>query len=66
MNTVYSPPGAHTIVVLEAEAFGPQPVKAEIERRAKEVAHRPDAQDVKIREIRDSQDKIRTYEVDIR
>lgn len=65
-NTVYGPQAAHMIVVLEAEAFGPQPVNAEIERRAKEVAQRPDAQDVKIRPVKDSSGKIKSYEVDIR
>jgi hypothetical protein len=65
-NTTYSPKAAHTIVVLDAEAFGPQPVNAEIERRAKEVAKRPDAQDVKIQPQYDAAGKIKTYEVDIR
>ena len=65
-NTSYRPQAAHTIVVLEAEPFGPQPVRAEIERRAKEVAQRPDAQDVKIREQYDAAGKIKRYEVDIR
>jgi hypothetical protein len=65
-NTYTPPQTAHTIVVLEAEAFGPQPVNAEIERRAKEVAQRPDAQDVKIRPQTDSSGKIKRYEVDIR
>jgi hypothetical protein len=53
------------IVVLEAEAFGPQPVKAEIERRAKEVAGRPDAQQIQIHEQWEA-GKIKRYEVDIR
>ena len=62
-NTFYPP---YTIVVLEAEAFGPQPVDAEIVQRAKEVAQRPDAKDVKIRPKTDSSGKIKRYEVDIR
>lgn len=65
-NASYKPEAAHTIVVLEAEAFGPQPLKAEIERRAKEVAQRPDAQEINIRPQTDSTGKIRSYEVDIR
>ena len=65
-NTPYKPQATHTIVVLEAEAFGPQPLKSEIEQRAKEVANRPDAQDIKIREQKDSAGKIKRYEVDIR
>ena len=65
-NTSYKPQAAYTIVVLEAEAFGPQPLKSEIEQRAKEVANRPDAQDIKIREQKDSAGKIKRYEVDIR
>lgn len=65
-NTSYSSQAAYTIVVLEAETLGPQPVKAEIERRAKEVAKRPDARDIKIKPQWDSTGKIKAYEVDIR
>jgi hypothetical protein len=65
-NTSYTPQAAQRIVVLEAEVFGPQPVNAEIERRAKEVAQRPDAQVLAIRPQMDSAGKIKTYEVDIR
>jgi len=65
-NISYTPQAAYTIVVLEAEAFGPQPVDAEIKQRAKEVAQRPDAQDVKVRPQIDSSGKIKRYEVDIR
>jgi hypothetical protein len=64
-NTSYKAQAAHTIVVLEAEALGPQPVKAEIERRAKEVAQRPDAQQIEIHEQWEA-GKIKRYEVDIR
>lgn len=65
-NTSYGPQTPHTIVVLEAETLGPQPVKAEIERRAKEVAKRPEARQVDIRPLWDSAGKIKAYEVDIR
>ena len=65
-NTSYSPQAPHTIVVLEAETLGPQPVKAEIERRAREVAKRPDARLVDCRPLLDSAGKIKAYEVDIR
>ena len=65
-NASYPPQAALTIVVLEAEVVGPQPVKAEIERRAKEVVQRPNAQVVGIREQKDSSGKIKRYEVDIR
>lgn len=65
-NASYTPQAVHTIIVLEAEAFGPQPVNAEIERRAKEVTQRPDAQVLEIRPQKDSAGKIKTYEVDIR
>ena len=56
---------AHTIVILNAEDFGPQPLKSEIEQRAKEVAHRPDAHQVTIRPQEEG-GKIKRYEVDIR
>ena len=65
-NTSYRCPEAHTIVVIDAETLGPQPVKAEIERRAKVVAQCPDAREVKIRSQVDSAGKIKAYEVDIR
>ena len=60
-----TPQAARTIVVLGAEEFGPQPVKAEIERRAKEVAKRPDAHQIEIHEQWEA-GKIKRYEVDIR
>jgi|SRR5262245_57602507 len=65
-NSSYSPQAAHTVVVLEAESLGPQPLRADIERRAKEVANRPDAKEIQIREEKDSAGKIKRYEVDIR
>ena len=65
-NTSYRSPAVHTIVVIDAETLGPQPVDAEIERRAKELAQRPDAREVKIQPQVDSAGKIKAYEVDIR
>ena len=64
-NTSYGPQAVRTIII-EAQAVGPQPVNAEIERRVKELANRPNAQVLEIRPQRDSTGKIKTYEVDIR
>jgi hypothetical protein len=67
-NTSYrqeAPKEASTIVILPAEDFGPQPLTEEIERRAKEVAHRPEAQHLTIQPEGEG-GKIRRYKVDIR
>ncbi len=53
-------------VVLAAEVLGNQPDKSAIERRAKEVAGRPDSQVTDVREHRDGTGRLIGYEVDIR
>ena len=60
-----APKEVQTIVVLDAKDFGPQPLREEIERRAKEVAHRPDAQHITV-QPQEEGGKIIRYEVDIR
>ena len=65
-NTTYDPHVTQTILVLAAEVVGPQPDNAEIGRRAKQAAKRPNGQVTDIRPQRDSNDKIIAYEVDIR
>jgi len=60
-----APKEVQTIVVLDAKDFGTQPLREEIERRAKEVAHRPDAQHITV-QPQEEGGKIIRYEVDIR
>jgi hypothetical protein len=67
-NTSYRPEPpkeVQTIVFLNAEDFGPQPLKEEIVRRAKEVANRPDAHEVTVQDVYEGA-KIKKYKVDIR
>jgi len=67
-NTSYRqqvPPVAHTVVILNAEDFGSQPLKSAIERRAKEEANRPDAREITIEDVYEG-GKIKRYKVDIR
>ena len=64
-NTSYDP---HTQakVFLGAELIGDHADEAEIGRRARELAKRPNAQVIKIQPTLDSSGKLTGYEVDIR
>ncbi|HEV8590023.1 MAG TPA: hypothetical protein VGQ72_14200 [Pyrinomonadaceae bacterium] len=53
-------------VVLSAEVVGAQSDRGVIERRARELAGRPDSRVTAVREVRDSAGKLIGYEVDIR
>ena len=57
---------AQTTVVMSTDVVGAQLDKAEIERRAKQLAGRPDAAVTAVRERRDDTGKLIAYEVDIR
>jgi hypothetical protein len=53
-------------VVLPAEVVGTQADRSSIERRARELAGRPESNVTAVRERRDSTGKLIGYEVDIR
>jgi hypothetical protein len=55
-----------TTVVMGTDVVGSQLDKTEIERRAKELAGRPTAQVIKVRERKDDSGRLIAYEVDIR
>ena len=55
-----------TTVVMSTDVVGAQLDKAEIERRAKQLAGRPDATVAAVRERHDDSGKLIAYEVDIR
>lgn len=57
---------AQTTIVMGTDVVGAQLDKAEIERRAKQLAGRPDAAVTAVRERRDDAKKLIGYEVDIR
>jgi hypothetical protein len=57
---------AQTTVVMSTDVVGAQLDKAEIERRAKQLAGRPDAAIIAVRERHDATGKLIAYEVDIR
>jgi len=57
---------AQTTIVMGTDVVGAQLDKAEIERRAKQLAGRPDAAVAAVRERRDDTGKLIAYEVDIR
>ena len=57
---------APTTVAIAVDVVGNQLDKAEIERRARQRANRPNGQVENIRELPDSSGKIIAYEVDIR
>jgi hypothetical protein len=57
---------AQTTIVMGTDVVGAQLDKAEIERRAKQLAGRPDAAVTAVRERRDDTGKLTAYEVDIR
>jgi hypothetical protein len=53
-------------VVISAEVLGTQSDRSAVERRAKEVAGRPESRVTAMREIHDATGKLVGYEVDIR
>ena len=53
-------------VVISAEVIGNQADRSAIERRAKEVAHRPDSRVTDVRPLVDGTGRLIGYEVDIR
>ncbi|HEX5703367.1 MAG TPA: hypothetical protein VFX97_09240 [Pyrinomonadaceae bacterium] len=53
-------------VILSAELVGAQPDRGNIERRARELAGKPESNVTAVRERRDSAGKLIGYEVDIR
>lgn len=55
-----------TTVIISTDIVGAQLDKAEIGRRAKQLAGRPDAQVNEVREQHDGTGKLIAYEVDIR
>jgi len=57
---------AQTTIVMGTDVVGAQLDKAEIERRAKQLAGRPDAAVTAVRERRDDRGRLIAYEVDIR
>ena len=57
---------AQTTILMPADVMGAQLDKSEIERRAKQLPGRANAEIIVIREQRDSTGKLIAYEVDIR
>ncbi len=57
---------AQTTIIMSADVVGAQLDKGEIERRAKQLSGRADAQVIATRERRDGTGKLIAYEVDIR
>lgn len=57
---------AQTTVIMSADVIGTQSDKGEIERRAKQLSGRANAQVLALRERRDGTGKLIAYEVDIR
>jgi hypothetical protein len=57
---------AQTTIVMSTDVLGAQLDKSEIERRAKQLAGRPDASVAAVRERHDETGKLIAYEVDIR
>jgi len=57
---------AQTTLIIAADVVGAQSDKSEIERRAKQLAGRANAQVIATRERRDESGKLIAYEVDIR
>jgi hypothetical protein len=56
----------HRTVIISADVVGAQADRDGIERRAKEVAARPEGRVTAVRERRDGEGKLVAYEVDIR
>lgn len=57
---------AQTTVVMSTDVIGAQLDKTEIERRARQLAGRPEASVTAVRERRDDSGRLIAYEVDIR
>jgi len=57
---------AQTTVVMSTDVVGAQLDKPEIERRARQLAGRPEASVMAVRERRDDSGRLIAYEVDIR
>ena len=57
---------AQTTLIMPADVVGAQSDKGEIERRAKQLSGRANAQVIATRERRDESGKLIAYEVDIR
>lgn len=57
---------AQTTIIISADVVGAQSDKGEIERRAKQLSGRSNAQVMALREQRDAGGKLIAYEVDIR
>jgi len=57
---------AQTTIIMPADVVGAQLDKGEIERRAKQLSGRANAQVVALRERRDESGRLIAYEVDIR
>jgi hypothetical protein len=57
---------AQTTIIMSADVVGAQLDKGEIERRAKQLSGRANAQVMATRELRDGTGKLIAYEVDIR
>ncbi len=57
---------AQTTLIMSADVIGAQSDKDEIERRAKQLSGRANAQVIAMRERRDPSGKLIAYEVDIR
>ena len=55
-----------TTIIMSADVIGAQLDKGEIERRAKQLSGRANAQVIALRERRDESGKLIAYEVDIR
>lgn len=57
---------AQTTVAVAVDVVGTQLDRAEIERRARQRASRPDGQVAAVRDLKDGSGKVIAYEVDIR
>ena len=65
-NAAFQRTHNQTTVVMSTDVVGSQLDKTEIERRARQLAGRPDGSVVAVRERRDDSGKLIAYEVDIR
>ncbi len=65
-NTAFQRSHARMTIVMSTDVAGAQLDKTEIERRARQLAGRPDASVTGVRERRDDSGRLIAYEVDIR
>ncbi len=65
-NTAFQQSHAQMTIVMSTDVVGAQLDKTEIERRARQLAGRPDASVTGVRERRDDSGRLIAYEVDIR